>query len=162
MSARDGPGKEGNAGNWHNVGLDGEKVADLMHGKPKEWQAADPEEDKGDKVAVVCDAGSIDRMTNVVERRPDGTNHEVDTLATNPRLDTIPDACHDGAVEDGPQRAPDTERSSAHNRETNVILGTNAASHADEAGGNGVANPDAQPGLPPAQATIFGAHNHGR
>jgi len=73
---------------------------------------------------------------------PDSSNHEVDTLSTNPRLYAIPDAGHSSTVEYGPERSPDTERGPGNDWETNVVCRTDATSRADEAGGNRVSDPD--------------------
>lgn len=50
MSLDDRPDEEGNTGWGNEVSFGGEKMADLMHGEPNGWQAADPEEEEADKV----------------------------------------------------------------------------------------------------------------
>lgn len=65
---------------------------------------------------------------------------------------------HCSAVKDRPQAAPDTERRAARNGEPDMVGGTNATGQADEAAGDGIADPNAEPRLPPRQA----ADDHGR
>lgn len=68
---------------------------------------------------------------------------------SNPRLYTIPNAGHCCPVEHGPQASPDTETGTADNGEGDVICRSDATSQTDEARGDGVSDPDADPGLPP-------------
>lgn len=59
---------------------------------------------------------------------------------------------HHGTVQDRPQRAPDTERSTVDHRERNVIHCADATRQHDEETGDGIADPDANPCLPPGEA----------
>lgn len=92
---------------------------------------------------------------------PNRSNHQVNTPPANVRLNTIPDTGHRSPVENRPQRTPYTKGGTVNNRKTNVIHGTNPTREADEARGDGVADPDAEPGLPPRQAgDDHGAGDH--
>ena len=68
-----------------------------------------------------------------------------------------PRLTHSGAVKYRPQTTPDTERSSVDDGKADMVGGTDATCQADEAGGEGVAQPDAYPRLPPRQTV----HDHG-
>lgn len=89
---------------------------------------------------------------------PDGPNHQVDALAADVALDAVPDARHGGPVEDGPQAAPDAKGGPVDDGEADVVGGADAAGGDDEAAGDGIADPDAQPRLPPREA----GGDHGR
>ena len=54
-----------------------------------------------------------------------------------------PRLTHSGAVKYRPQTTPDTERSSVDDGKADMVGGTDATCQADEAGGEGVAQPDA-------------------
>lgn len=92
---------------------------------------------------------------------PNRPNHQVNTPPADIRLYTIPDTGHCCPVENRPQRTPDTKGGTVNNRETNVIHRTDPTSEADEARSDCVADPDAEPGLPPRQAgDDHGAGDH--
>lgn len=70
---------------------------------------------------------------------------------------------HGSTIEDGPQGAPNTERRTADDGETNVVDGTDATSQGDEETGNRIADPDTEPCLPPGEAVDdHGGGNHPR
>lgn len=80
---------------------------------------------------------------------------------TNPCLNTIPDTCHCRPVKYRPEPAPDPERSTTGDWKSNVISGTNTSCCHNECTCNGVANPDADPRLPPRQTgNDTGGCNH--
>ena len=54
-------------------------------------------------------------------------------------------------IENRPQRTPDSKGGTGDNRERNVINSTNSTSQTDEDGSDEVANPHAQPGVPPCE-----------
>ena len=66
-------------------------------------------------------------------------------LTSDPSLHTVPDTGHCRSVEDGPERAPNTERGPRDDGETDMVHGTNATRHADEAGSESIAEPDTEP-----------------
>ena len=66
-------------------------------------------------------------------------------LASDPTLHTVPHTSHDRAVQDWPERSPDAERCSADDWESNVVFCANPAGQDDEASGDGIADPDAEP-----------------
>jgi len=125
-------------------------MPDLVWREPNEWQRSDPENDEADH--VVASRAPSERPIHVItvyEGRPDRCNHEKDALSTDPCLYTVPDASHDGSIEDGPERTPDTEGCSVDDGEPDVVHGTNSTSQADEDASNAVADPHADPCLPP-------------
>ena len=89
---------------------------------------------------------------------PDGTDHDVDAVAADVGLDTVPDASHGCSVEDGPQAAPDAEGGPADDGVADVVDGADATCQDDEDAGNEVADPDAEPCLPPVETS----NDHGR
>ena len=54
MSLDNSPDEKGNTGRGNEISLGGEEMADLVHGKPDGWQAAEPEEEKADVVPRNC------------------------------------------------------------------------------------------------------------
>lgn len=157
LCAHDGPDEEGDAGGGHDVGFYGEEVADLVDAGVEEGQRAEPEEEEADEVHG-SGAGGRNPISNtpcsvlVAPVVPDTADHEVDAGPADPALHAVPDARHGGAVEDGPQGAPDAEGGAVGDRERDVVGGADAAGEAHEAGGERVADPDAEPGLPPGEA----------
>lgn len=80
---------------------------------------------------------------------PDSSDHKVNAGTSNPSLDTVPDTSHGCTVEDGPKCSPDPEGGAVDDGERDVVGSTDAASHANEARSDGVAEPDTYPRLPP-------------
>ena len=50
-STHDGPDEESDAGYWDKVRLDGEEMANLVHGEPDCWKRAEPEDEKGNPIS---------------------------------------------------------------------------------------------------------------
>lgn len=65
---------------------------------------------------------------------------------------------HGSSVKHGPQASPDAKRRPTDDGETDVVGRADPTRQADEAARDGVADPDAEPRLPPRQA----ADDHGR
>lgn len=96
-------------------------------------------------------SGRSECVLDVVDARPDSAQHVEDALSSNPALNAVPDASHDGSIEYGPKSAPDTERRTTDNRKSNVVHGTDATSRGDEATRDCIADPYAYPCLPPTK-----------
>lgn len=166
MGSDDGPDEEGDGGDGHDDSLDGEQMSDLVDGEIQERERSEPEQEEADEVASVGAGRLRHRVVRAVwsvriPRRPDGADHQVHTSASNPGLNTVPDTGHAGAVENWPQATPDTEGAARDHGERDVVLCSDTTSEADEATCDGVADPDAEPGLPPAETTDdVGGGNH--
>lgn len=76
---------------------------------------------------------------------------------TNPCLNTIPDTSHCRPVKNRPKPTPDTERGTTCHWESDVISSTNTSCCNNERTRNRVADPDANPRLPPRESS----HNTG-
>lgn len=154
--ADDGPDEKGDASTRNEEGLDREQVANLVNREPDGWKGAKPEEDEAHKVDG-SDVGIAQSWTSrndifppVV---PDGANHQIHALASNPSLHAVPDASHGSTVEDWPESTPDAKGRPTDDGEGNMVHGTNATGNADEASGDEIADPDAEPCLPPTSSS---------
>jgi len=107
---------------------------------------------------------------------------EMVRLTSNPTLNTVPNALcptcqtkhckptaderpyrHGSPVKHRPQGTPYAKGRPRHDRERDMILGDNATGGTDKGGRNEVADPDADPGLPPREQDLaIGADDHGR
>jgi len=88
-----------------------------MHWKPQERQGAEPEEEERHEIRRVRSRRRRHRVVSAIlgvaiPRGPDGSNHEIDAVATYPGLDAVPDTSHYASVQDGPQGTPDAEAGS--------------------------------------------------
>ncbi len=54
VSSSNSPSKVNNGRRWYEVRLDGEKMSDLVDGKPDCRQRASPKEEEGKEVHGVC------------------------------------------------------------------------------------------------------------
>lgn len=65
-------------------------------------------------------------------------------------------------VEDRPEGTPDSKRRSSYHRERDMVYRTNSTSQTNEDGSDEVADPHAEPGVPPCQAAPgnHGGSNH--
>lgn len=71
-------------------------MANGMNWKPNEGKRAEPEDDESDEVVDRgAESDGVVEGRTMVEAGPDGCNHEVHTLSTDPGLNTIPDASKD-------------------------------------------------------------------
>jgi hypothetical protein len=111
---------------------------------PDGRQRPSPENEETDKVSSVRPRPRHG-IVELIERRPDGLDHQHDTSTSNPRLHAIPDTGHNCTVEDRPQRAPYAKGSPCQDGKRDVIRCADAARQADEAGGEEIADPDAEP-----------------
>ena len=152
MSFDDGPNEECNACSWDYVGLDCEKMPDLVNWEPDCRQAEKPEEEEAKIIASIRARASRHGVLQIVVLWPDGSEHERDALSSDPCLYTVPDTGHCCAVEDGPESTPDTEGSSCHNGETDMVCRTDSTGQTNECTRNEIPDPDADPRLPPGQA----------
>lgn len=169
----DGPDEECNTSTRHEVCFDGEKMPDFVDWEPDRRQRAQPEQEERHKVTRVRTGrlrhGVLAAVRAVlIPAWPDSLDHQINAGASvvlsacitlegrcytpNPRLDAIPHASHGSSIEDRPQRSPDTERAPAHDWKRDVVCCTDASSHAEQASGDSIADPDTKPGLPPGQA----------
>jgi hypothetical protein len=89
-----GPDHESDTANGDEVRFDGEEVADLVDGKPDGWEGAEPKDEERDPVSCGCrlalKGARVDGVA--VPRFPDGADHEVDAVAADVSLNTIPNA----------------------------------------------------------------------
>lgn len=147
----DGPDEEGDSGDRHDVCLYGEEMADLMHRWVDRRQRDEPEDEEAEKVARVRARRRRESIRKLLVLGPDGPDHEVHARPADERLHAVPDAGHGGAVEDGPEGPPDSKGGPRHDRKGDVVGGADAAGETDEACGNGVPDPHADPRLPPGE-----------
>lgn len=150
MCSNDSPDEEGDTSSRCNNRLDREEVTDLVNREPQCRQGAHPEEEEADEVASVgarrrgqCVLGST--LLVLVPARPDASDHELDTVASDPALHAIPYTGHGCTVEDWPKASPDTETGSRNDRERDVVFCSDTASGNDKDGGDGVSDPDTDP-----------------
>jgi hypothetical protein len=142
----DTPPEQGNAADGRNDRFDSEKVADLVNWEPDEGQGSQPEDDESDEIVHRCaERDGVIESWSVMERWPNRGNHEIDTLTTNPGLDSVPNTSHYRSVEDGPEGSKDTKGGSVDHGKADVVFGADTTCEYNEEAGDGVADPDAQP-----------------
>lgn len=154
VGSHDCPDEECHTSNRHDSSLHREQVSNFVHGRPQKRQTASPEQKKAHKIARISSRGCRHGIftpfrTICIPRRPNRSNHQVDARPADPALHTIPNTCHDGAIEDGPETSPDAKGCSSDDGKAEVVFCSDATGEHDEAGGDSVADPDAEPGLPP-------------
>jgi hypothetical protein len=92
--------------------------------EPDGRKGAEPEEEERHKV-LGLGTGAAHGIGDIIEAVPDGPNHQVNTVTSDPCLYSVPDASHRRTVEYRPQTSPVkrsvTRSPSARRRKTNQI-----------------------------------------
>lgn len=77
------------------------------------------------------------------------TKRNLDTVVQSAYLDAVPYHSHRRSVDNRPEGTPDAKGGTIGHGKGDAVNGTHTAHKTDEQGGDGIANPDTQPGLPP-------------
>lgn len=122
-------------------------MSDLVHWKPNRGERKQPEKEERYKVDRVG-SGPFNPVLDVSDSptRPDSGNHELDAVASDPALNSVPDTCHRCAVEDWPERAIDSEGGASYDGETNVVCCAYPSRRANKATSNEIADPEDEDG----------------
>lgn len=145
MSLDNGPDEEDDAGSGDEVGLNGKEMSNLMDREPNGGQTAKPEKEEADEVHGIGARTRGHAVGDILVLGPYRSDHESDAFTADPRLHTVPDAGHGGAVEDGPKRAPNPKGGPADDGEGDVVGRADPSSHANKGCGDEVANPNTEP-----------------
>ena len=97
----DSPDHEENAGNGYGVRFDCEQMANLVDGEPDRRQRKEPEEEETKEI-LCFGSRTWNTIGKVIDTGGNCTEHDEDALATDPRLNAIPDTGHDTSIEDWP------------------------------------------------------------